>query len=141
MVYIDPMSPEPVQIVRGHPATKKKNFFRKVPPWVKDLRNASLAQLKSMKALTGFAKEKCRGKYGTVTLPDGRRVPRPAFIVMTEYPHRGVGAFGGKSKEERLRERHAITDKYTIPRLEKLIEEKEAAARAGVATAVARAFE
>jgi hypothetical protein len=48
------------------------------------------------------------GHKGTVALPDGRRISTPAYEVMTTYPHKGAGAFGGLSREERARKRHEV---------------------------------
>jgi hypothetical protein len=64
-------------------------------------------QLKARASLAEFAYG-LFGRTGTVTLPDGRRISTPAYEVMTKYPHRGVGAFGGLSREERARKRHEI---------------------------------
>ncbi|GEM_PF-1994537 len=106
MAYIDIFDPRPIQLVRYHPATKKKLFPRKAPPWTVDKRALSNSQLRSCITFGRWVKENCTGKYGTVPLPDGRRIPMPAFIVMTKYPHKGMGVFGGpRTKEELLRRR------------------------------------
>ena len=95
-----------ITIVNSHPATKKVNFTRRAVPWYMDPTKLSDAQLDACISLGEFAYHNCYGKYGTVTLPDGRRISVPAYIVMTKYPKKGVGAFGGKSYEERASERH-----------------------------------
>jgi len=106
MAYVDFFNPRPIQFVRYHPATKKRFFPRKTPPWVVDKRALSAAQLKSCITFGEWVKTNCTGKYGTVTLPDGRRIPAPAYEVMVRYPHKGMGVFGGPtSKEELLRRR------------------------------------
>jgi hypothetical protein len=108
MVKVDIASPTGTKIVlvRSHPATFKR-FFGRSLPWfaVPGGLVGTKPQLKARAALAEFGYAQY-GKKGTVTLPDGRRISAPAYEVMTKYPHKGVGAFGGLSKEERGRIRH-----------------------------------
>lgn len=108
-------------LVREHPATHKKWFLRRAP-WfaVPGGLVGTPAQLRARLELAEFAYNNLYGKKGTVTLPDGRRIPATAYEVMTKYPYKGVGVFGGKSKEERASERHAMAAE-TIRKLREAI--------------------
>lgn len=103
----DILGPAPKAVlVRSHPATFKR-FFPRSLAWfmVPGGLVGTKAQLKARASLAEFAYG-LFGKKGTVTLPDGRRISAPAYEVMTKYPYRGVGVFGGLSAEERARIRH-----------------------------------
>ncbi len=108
-----------IVLVRSHPATFKR-FFARSLPWfaVPGGLVGTKAQLKARYNLAKFAHERLYGQTGTVTLPDGRRISKPAYIVMTEYPYKGTGVFGGLSREERARIRHEMAA-ATIEKLRK----------------------
>jgi len=114
-----------VTIVSEHPATKKVNFTRTAVAWYKDPTKLSEAQLEACISLGEFAIHNCRRKTDTVTLPDGRRISTPAYIVMTRYPKRGEGACGGKTKEKRLEEQYRKAEAH-IERLKRILEAKKA---------------
>ena len=105
MVKINIMDPRDVSIVRSHPSTKKHNFLRKVTFRAE---HPSVAQAQARLALSEFATTNLYGKTGTVALPDGRVVSVGAYTVMTQYPHTGVGAFGGMSPDQRASMRHEL---------------------------------
>lgn len=105
MVKINIMDPRDVSIVRSHPSTKKHNFLRKVTFRAE---HPSVAQAQARLALSEFATSNLYGKTGTVALPDGRVVSIGAYTVMTQYPHTGVGAFGGMSPDQRAAMRHEL---------------------------------
>lgn len=105
MVKINIMEPRDVSVVRGHPSTKKHNFLRKVSFRAE---HPSVAQAQARLALSEFATSNLYGKTGTVVLPDGRVISLGAYTVETQYPHRGVGAFGGMSPDQRASMRHEL---------------------------------
>lgn len=106
MVRISIMAPVDVVVVSGHPSTKKHNFLRKVPITA-DMPTA--AQAEARLALSKFAASNLYGVTGTVVLPDGRRISQGAYTVMTRYPNRGVGAFGGMSADQRASMKHELS--------------------------------
>jgi hypothetical protein len=119
MVKFDVLAPvSKIVLVRSHPATFKR-FFGRSLAWFMQPGGlvGTKAQLKARASLAEFAYG-LYGKKGTVTLPDGRRISAPAYEVMTKYPHKGVGAFGGLSREERARIRHELAS-ANIERLKK----------------------
>jgi len=119
MVKFDLFAPvSKIVLVRSHPATFKR-FFGRSLAWfmVPGGLVGTKPQLKARASLARWAYENCYGKEGTVTLPDGRRISKPAYLVMTEYPHKGEGVFGGLSKRERAERRHAMAAE-TIRKLE-----------------------
>lgn len=105
MVKFDPMAPRELSIVRSHPSTKKKNFLRKVTFRAE---HPSVAQAQARLALSEYASANLYGRTGTVVLPDGRVISQGAYTVMTQYPHTGVGAFGGIRPEDRAAMRHEL---------------------------------
>lgn len=105
MVRFSIMDPRDVSVVRGHPSTKKHNYLRKVPITA-DL--PTRAQAEARLALSEYASANLFGRTGTVVLPDGRRISQGAYIVMTQYPHTGTGAFGGMSNEQRASMKHEL---------------------------------
>jgi len=98
-------------LVRSHPATFKR-FFGRSLPWfaVPGGLVGTKPQLKARAALAEYAYG-LFGKKGTVTLPDGRRISVSAYEIMTKYPYKGTGVFGGLSREERARIRHEMAAK------------------------------
>jgi len=111
MVKIDIASPTGTKLVlvRSHPATFKR-FFGRSLPWfaVPGGLVGTTPQLKARASLAEWAYTNLYGKKGTVTLPDGRRISATAYEVMTRYPYKGTGVFGGLSPEERAKRRHEI---------------------------------
>lgn len=105
MVKFDPMAPRELSIVRSHPATKKRNFLRKVTFRAE---HPSAAQAAARLSLSEYATANLYGRVGTVVLPDGRVISQGAYTVMTQYPHTGVGAFGGMRPEDRAAMRHEL---------------------------------
>lgn len=99
------MDPRDVSIVRSHPATKKRNFLRKVTFRAE---HPSIAQAQARLSLSEFATSNLYGKTGTVVLPDGRVISLGAYTVMTMYPHTGAGVFGGMTAEARAAMRHEL---------------------------------
>jgi len=110
MVKFDVMAPvAKIVLVRSHPATFKR-FFGRSLAWfmVPGGLVGTKPQLKARASLARWAYENTYGKVGTVTLPDGRRISTPAYLVMTQYPHKGVGVFGGLTRKERAARRHEL---------------------------------
>ena len=105
MVKFNIMDPRDVSIVRGHPSTKKHNFLRKVSFRAE---HPSAAQAEARLALSQFATQNLYGRTGTVVLPDGRVISLGAYTVQTQYPHKGQGAFGGMTSEQRASMRHEL---------------------------------
>lgn len=105
MVKFNIMDPRDVSIVRSHPATKKHNFLRKVTFRAE---HPSAAQAEARLALSEFATTNLYGRTGTVALPDGRVISLGAYTVMTSYPHKGQGAFGGLTADQRAAMRHEL---------------------------------
>lgn len=105
MVRFSIMDPRDVSVVRGHPSTKKHNYLRKVPITA-DL--PTRAQAEARLALSRYATSNLYGRTGTVVLPDGRRISVGAYTVMTQYPNRGVGSFGGLTPEQRASMKHEL---------------------------------
>jgi len=105
MVKFNIMDPQDVSIVRGHPSTKKHNFLRKVSFRAE---HPSVAQAEARLALSQFATQNLYGRTGTVVLPDGRVISLGAYTVQTQYPHKGQGAFGGMTNEQRASMRHEL---------------------------------
>jgi hypothetical protein len=105
MVKINIMEPRDVVVVRGHPSTKKHNFLRTAS--FRD-EHPSQAQAEARLALSQFATSNLYGRTGTVVLPDGRVISTGAYIVQTQYPHTGQGAFGGMTTEQRASMRHEL---------------------------------
>lgn len=105
MVKFDPMAPRELSIVRSHPSTKKRNFLRKVTFRAE---HPSVAQASARLALSEYATSNLYGRTGTVVLPDGRVISQGAYTVMTQYPHTGVGAFGGMTPDQRAAMRHEL---------------------------------
>lgn len=105
MVKFNIMDPRDVSIVRGHPSTKKHNFLRKVSFRAE---HPSYAQAQARLALSEYASSNLYGRTGTVVLPDGRVISQGAYLVMTNYPHTGVGAFGGMTADQRAAQRHEL---------------------------------
>lgn len=106
MVLYDPMERPLLQLVTSHPATDKKLFPRRAPRWAGDISKLSDAQLRSIHAFTQFGINNLRGETGTVQM-NGNEVSRTAQMVAQEYPHRGSGAFGGLSEQDRRQQRYA----------------------------------
>lgn len=102
MVKYDPMERPVLQLVTSHPATDKKLFPRRAPPWTGDISQLSPAQLRSIHAFTQYAINNLRGVEGTVSFR-GNRISESAMRVMEDYPHQGVGAFGGDPERRRQR--------------------------------------
>lgn len=105
MVKFNIMDPRDMSIVKGHPSTKKHNFLRKVSFRAE---NPSAAQAEARLALSQFATQNLYGRTGTVVLPDGRVISLGAYTVQTQYPHKGQGAFGGMTNEQRASMRHEL---------------------------------
>jgi len=135
MVLFDPFERPLLQLVMSHPATNKRLFPRRAPPWAMSLSRLSDAQLRSAHAFTQFAINNLRGETGTQQF-GGNTVSRAAVIVATEYPNKGIGVFGGLSAQERLDQQYAAAE-ATEERLRTLIDQRgiqSGAARGGVAT-------
>lgn len=127
MVKFNPFEPREVSIVRSHPATKKKNFMRKVTFRAE---HPSVAQAQARLALSEYATANLYGRTGTVVLPDGRVISQGAYTVKTQYPHAGVGAFGGMRPEERAAMHHEMASSSISKQRSRL--EKMRGARAPV---------
>ena len=127
MVKINIMDPRDVSVVRGHPSTKKHNFLRKVTFRAE---HPSVAQAQARLSLSEFATSNLYGKTGTVALPDGRVVSLGAYTVMTQYPHTGVGAFGGMTTDQRASMRHELAP-ASINKQRQRLERMRGVARAG----------
>ena len=106
MVLYDPMEQPLLQLVVSHPATNKRLFPRRAPPWAGDISRLSNAQLRSCHAFAQYGINNLRGVEGTVDF-NGNQISRTAQKVMEDYPHTGVGAFGGMSEEERRQVRYS----------------------------------
>lgn len=123
-----------VTLVASHPATHKTQFMRSLP-WfaAKGGLVGTIPQLKARRAFAQFMINRARGKTGTVTLPDGRRISKGAYLAMTQYPKTGTGAFGG-SPEERRRKQYEAADR-NVRKLKEEIEKRKGVARAAGAAA------
>jgi len=122
MVLFDPFERPLLQLVMSHPATNKRLFPRRAPPWAMDISRLSDAQLRSVHAFTQFAINNLRGEEGTVNFR-GNEISRTAFIVATEYPNTGAGAFGGMSEEERRQQQYAAAE-ATRDTLENMLQQR-----------------
>lgn len=114
-----------VFVAGSHPAAKgwkKSGFYRNMPYTAE---NPTIPQLKARIAFGEFMLSQF-GKKGTVTLPDGRVISVPAFEAMTNYPYKGIGAFGGLSPEERARRRHEMA-RANLEKLKALLQAKAGA--------------
>lgn len=127
MVKFNIMDPRDVSIVRSHPSTKKHNFLRKVTFRAE---HPSLAQAQARLTLSEFASSNLYGKTGTVVLPDGRVISLGAYTVMTQYPHTGLGAFGGMTPEARAAMKHELAP-ASINKQRQRLERMRIGARAG----------
>lgn len=105
MVLYDPMERPLLQLVTSHPATDKKLFPRRAPPWAGDISRLSDAQLRSAHAFAQFGINQLRGETGTESF-NGNQVSSAAVRVAEEYPNKGSGAFGGLSEQERRERRY-----------------------------------
>ncbi|MDD3813230.1 MAG: hypothetical protein PHZ02_01180 [Desulfocapsaceae bacterium] len=105
MVKFNIMDPPEVSVVRGHPSTKKTNFLRKVSFRAE---HPSEPQAAARLALSQFASQNLYGRTGTMVMPDGRVISVGAYTVMVQYPHKGQGAFGGATNEQRASMRHEL---------------------------------
>lgn len=92
-------------VAGGVPANKGKMFMKRVPH---NAEHPSFAQAQARLALSEYGVNNLTGQNGTVVLPDGKIVSRPAYMVMTQYPHTGVGAFGGMTADQRAAMRHEM---------------------------------
>lgn len=117
MVLYDPMERPLLQLVTSHPATDKKLFPRRAPPWAGDISKLSDAQLRSAHAFAQFAINQLRGVEGTTSF-QGNTVSETAVRVAQDYPNTGVGAFGGLSPEERQQQQYAKAE-ANVDRLER----------------------
>ncbi len=127
MVRFNIMDPRDVSVVSGHPSTKKHNFLRKVSFRAE---HPSIAQAEARLALSEFASSHLYGKTGTVALPDGRVVSLGAYTVMTQYPHTGVGAFGGMTPDQRASMKHELAP-ASINKQRQRLERMRAGSRGG----------
>lgn len=110
MVLYDPMERPLLQLVTSHPATDKKLFPRRAPPWAGDVSRLSDAQLKSAHAFTQFAINNLRGVTGTESF-NGNEVSSAAVRVAEDYPNTGAGAFGGLTPQERRQQRYSRAER------------------------------
>lgn len=123
MVLYDPMEQPLLQIVQSHPATDKKLFLRRAPPWAGDISKLSVAQLRSCQAFAQFGINRLRGETGTVSM-NGNTVSRTAQIVAEEYNNTGTGAFGGDpQRRQQMKEAQA---QRNLERLEQELQRKNA---------------
>lgn len=122
MVLYNPMEQPMLQLVISHPATDKVLFPRRAPPWVGDLRALSDAQLRSVHAFAQYAINNLRGETGTSSF-NGNMVSNAAIEVANNYPHTGVGAFGGNP--ERRRERRQRSAERTVEQIESIAQERQ----------------
>lgn len=129
MVLYDPMSPEMLQLVTSHPATDKKLFPRRAPPWAGDISKLSPAQLRSCIAFAEFGINNLRGMSGTTSY-QGNTVSNTAVEVATSYPNQGQGAFGGQSGESRRQEQRQRAEN-NLQSLRDELQRKESAQAAG----------
>ena len=112
MVLYDPMERPLLQLVTSHPATDKKLFPRRAPPWAGDISQLSNAQLDSAIAFTEFMTNNVRGSndaQGTSSFR-GNQVSNSALMVMRNYPNTGIGAFGGDTPQERRQNQYDQAD-------------------------------
>lgn len=127
MVSFNIMDPPRVSIVRGHPSTRKTNFMRKVSFRAE---HPSAAQAEARLALSQYATANLYGRTGTVVLPDGRVISIGAYTMQTQYPHRGQGAFGGSTPEQRASMRHELAP-GSIQKQQARLERMRAPSRVG----------
>lgn len=104
MVLYDPMERPLLQLVTSHPATNKKLFPRRAPPWAGDISKLSDAQLRSAHAFAQYGIQNLRGVTGTSSF-NGNQVSNAAIRVAEDYPHTGQGAFGGEDQQAQQRAR------------------------------------
>lgn len=116
MVKFDPFDQPLLQLVTSHPATDKKLFPRRAPPWAGDISQLSDAQLRSAHAFAQYGINQLRGVTGTEQFR-GNRVSSAAVQVAEDYPNTGVGAFGGMTEEERRQDRYSKAE-ANLQRLE-----------------------
>ena len=109
-----------VELVTGMPQTNKAIVYRHLPSFV-DPMSASRtpAMLRSEIAFGKFMISE-RGKYGTVTLPDGRVISVPAYEAGIALAGK---SYGGLSYRERLEKRHQGAEAH-IQKLERILREK-----------------
>jgi hypothetical protein len=93
-----------MQIYFSVPWSRKPITFRRGPPWMGNVANLSLAQLKAALALAEAASTKAFGAFGKRRYK-GVMMPAPAVVVATSVA-KGAGVHGGKTLETRRRERH-----------------------------------
>lgn len=125
MVLFNPMSPRLLQLVQTHPATNKRLFPRRAPPWAGDITKLSAAQLRSAINFAQFGVNNLRGMTGTESFR-GNSVSRAAVEVFRNYPDTGEGAFGGMTAEER-RQANRQQASRNIERLQDVLNRKERA--------------
>ena len=111
-----------MQIYFSVPWARKPITFRRGPPWMGNVANLSLPQLKACLALAEAA-HRAYGKFGKVRYK-GVEMPAVAVEVAKAVP-KGAGVHGGKTYEERRRERHEAAA-ASIEALRALITAKEA---------------
>jgi hypothetical protein len=93
-----------MQIYFSVPWSRKALTLRPGPPWIDNVANLSLPQLKAALALAEAAHTRAYGQFGKRRYK-GMMMPASAVIVATTVP-KGPGIHGGKTIEERRRERH-----------------------------------
>lgn len=93
-----------MQIYFSVPWSRKPITFRRGPPWMGNVANLSLPQLKACLALAEAAHTKGWGAFGKIRYK-GVMMPAPAVKVAVTVP-KGAKVHGGKTLEERRRERH-----------------------------------
>lgn len=110
MVLYDPMERPLLQLVTSHPATDKKLFPRRAPPWAGDLSRLSDAQLRSAHSFAQYGINNLRGVTGTSSF-NGNQVSNAAIQVAEDYPNTGAGSFGGMTPDERRQARYARAER------------------------------
>ncbi len=93
-----------MQIYFSVPWSRKPITFRRGPPWMGDSSQLSVPQLEACLALAEAAHTKAYGAFGKRRYK-GLTLPAPAVIVATTVA-KGAKVHGGKTIEERRRERH-----------------------------------
>ncbi len=93
-----------LQVYFSVPWSRKAITFRRGPPWMGNVANLSLPQLKACLALADAAYTRGWGKFGKRRYK-GVMMPAPAVEVAVAVP-KGAGVHGGKTPAERRRERH-----------------------------------
>lgn len=131
MVLFDPMSPRLLQLVISHPATNKRLFPRRAPPWAGDITKLSAAQLRSAINFAEFGINNLRGMQGTTSF-QGNTVSRTAVEVFQNYPDTGEGTFGGMTQEERIQQQRQRAQR-NVERMRDVLDRKERAEARGVA--------